>query len=68
MNTHGGKREGAGRKSLTPGEKRVQFSVSVRPETRDKAADLRAAGIKLGLYIDQLVDDLHKEMMSSFDL
>lgn len=67
MNTHGGKREGAGRKNLTPGIKRVQFCVSVKPETRDKAAELRSAGIKLGQYIDQLVEDLHKELMSSFD-
>lgn len=64
MNTHGGKREGAGRKSLTPGIKRVQFCVSVKPETRDKAAELRAAGIKLGQHIDQLVDDLYNKLIS----
>lgn len=64
MNTHGGKRPGAGRKMMTPGEKRVQFSISVSPETRRKAADLRKAGIKIGLEIDKLIQDIHAQLLN----
>lgn len=39
-------------------EKRVQFSVSVTPETREGARILKARGVKLGRHVDELVADL----------
>lgn len=62
MENRGGKRPGAGRKEIDPNKKRVQFCVSVRPETKELAARLRENGIKLGQHIDQLVMDLYEEM------
>lgn len=64
MNTHGGKRFGAGRPEINPQTKRVQFCVSVKPETKLMAAELRKNGIRLGQHIDQLVMQLIEELQS----
>lgn len=64
MNTHGGKRLGAGRPEINPQSKRVQFSISVKPETKLMAAELRENGIRLGQHIDKLVMELIEELHS----
>jgi hypothetical protein len=38
----GGKREGAGRKPLPPGEKRVPVCVKLKPETAQRLRELAA--------------------------
>lgn len=57
--TSGGSRPGSGRKkgvSIIPAEnKRVQISVSISPETKDRLSQLRDRGVKIGKLIDELV-------------
>ena len=53
----GGKREGSGRKAIHPSEKRVQMSVSVSPETKERLASLRQEGNVIGKLIDQWTED-----------
>lgn len=56
----GGKRVGCGRKSIRPSEKRVQTTISVAPETRDKIRFLaKKKNIRIGRIIDQVVDDIY---------
>ena len=52
----GGARPGAGRKSKDPEEKRVQITISVHRDTRDKLnAISKARRMKPGRIIDEMV-------------
>lgn len=53
----GGKREGSGRKAIHPAEKRVQMSISVAPETKEKLSALRKNGVVIGKLIDRWTED-----------
>ena len=54
----GGARPGAGRKAVDPEEKRVQITISVHRDTRDKLnAISRAKGISPGRVVDEMVKD-----------
>lgn len=65
MNNRGGKREGAGRKALSPDLKRVQLSVYIRPETKEKLSVLTETHrIKIGEEVDKLVTDLFNRLVS----
>lgn len=55
----GGRRPGAGRKSVA--NKRVQVCVSVTQETKEKMAFLREKGIRIGRFVDELVEGLIEE-------
>lgn len=57
----GGKREGAGRKSIDPKEKRVQASISVSQKTKEGMRKLREKGVSIGHEVDRLVERLTKE-------
>lgn len=60
IETRGGKRVGCGRKSINPSIKRVQTTISVAPETRDKIRYLaKKKNIRIGRIIDQVVDDIY---------
>lgn len=54
--TWGGARPGAGRKPADPEEKRVQITISVNRETKDKLnAISKARRMKPGRIIDEMV-------------
>ena len=60
VENRGGKRVGCGRKSIRPSEKRVQTTISVAPETREKIRFLaKKKNIRIGRIIDQVVDDIY---------
>ena len=60
IENRGGKRVGCGRKSIIPSEKRVQATISVAPETRDKIRYLaKKKNIRIGRIIDQVVDKIY---------
>lgn len=54
--TWGGARPGAGRKSADPEDKRVQITISIDRDTRDKLkAICKARKIRAGRLIDEMV-------------
>lgn len=55
MTTHGGIRTGAGRKTLEPGERRVQIAAKVAPETIKALESARRDGESLGKLLDRLI-------------
>ena len=60
IETRGGSRPGSGRKSINPSTKRVQTTISVAPETRDKIRFLaKKKNIRIGRIIDQVVDEIY---------
>lgn len=60
--TWGGARPGSGRKSVHPGIKRVQTTISVSQETRDRIRYLaRENNIRIGRVIDKVVEDLYNK-------
>ena len=60
IETRGGSRPGSGRKSVNPKVKRVQTTISVAPETRDKIRFLaKKKNIRIGRIIDQVVDEIY---------
>ena len=60
VKNRGGKRVGCGRKSIRPSEKRVQTTISVAPETREKIRFLaKKKNIRIGRIIDQVVDEIY---------
>lgn len=60
VENRGGKRVRCGRKSIRPSEKRVQTTISVAPETRDKIRFLaKKKNIRIGRIIDQVVDEIY---------
>ena len=53
----GGKREGAGRKPLPPGEKRVPVCVKLKPETVQKLRELAVErGISQAAVLEVLIN------------
>lgn len=53
----GGKREGAGRKPLPPGEKRVPVCVKLKPETAQRLRELAAErGISQAAVLESLIN------------
>ena len=60
VETRGGSRPGRGRKSINTKVKRVQTTISVAPETRDKIRFLaKKKNIRIGRIIDQVVDEIY---------
>lgn len=60
IETRGGKRVGCGRKSINTSIKRVQTTISVAPETREKIRLLaKKKNIRIGRIIDQVIDDIY---------
>ena len=59
--TRGGARPGSGRKSVMPGNKRVQTSISVSQETWAKIKILAKHNIRIGRIIDNIVNDLYTQ-------
>ena len=60
VENRGGKRVRCGRKSIRPSEKRVQTTISVAPETREKIRFLaKKKNIRIGRIIDQVVDEIY---------
>ena len=57
----GGKRDNAGRKAIPQEEKRVQTTISVAPETRQRISLLRKKGVIIGRQMDILVEMLCKQ-------
>lgn len=52
----GGKREGSGRKTVLPEDKRVQMIISINPDTKRKLKSItEAKGIRVGRVIDELI-------------
>lgn len=58
MDNRGGKRSGAGRKRMTPEEKKVQMTIYIKPETRDILREMSKDGKSIGDIIDGLVQEL----------
>ena len=56
---HGGRRPGAGRKPLTPGEHRESMTFSVSPTTKRMAAELRKKGVALNEMVEDYIRVLH---------
>ena len=54
--TYGGKRPGAGRKPMIPGEKKVQMTITILPKTRERIRLMRKRGIKIGEVVDEVVE------------
>ena len=53
----GGRREGAGRKALTPGEKRVQLSISASPRANEWMRQMaQEQGVPMGVILEVLID------------
>ena len=60
--TWGGARPGSGRKSVHPGIKRVQTTISVSQETRERIRyPARENNIRIGRVIDKVVEDLYNK-------
>lgn len=53
--TWGGVRAGAGRRAIDPAVKRVSFTASISAETYARLRDLKAQGVNIGRFIDDLV-------------
>lgn len=57
----GGPRPGAGRPTIVKGEKRVQFSAMISPNTANLiAAEARKLGLSQGRVIDRLTEEKTK--------
>ena len=62
IETRGGSRPGCGRKPVHPGIKRVQTTISVKQETREKIRLLaKNNNIRIGRVIDRVVEELYNQ-------
>ena len=62
IETRGGTRPGCGRKPVHPGIKRVQTTISVTQETREKIRVLaKNNNIRIGRVIDRVVEELYNQ-------
>lgn len=59
----GGKREGSGRPTINPEDKRVQMSLSVSPVTKKNASALRAEGVPVTMLIERYIEQLMAEWL-----
>ena len=60
--TWGGARPGSGRKSVHPGIKRVQTTISVSQVTRERIRILaKNKNIRIGRVIDRVVEELYNK-------
>lgn len=58
----GGMRPGCGRKSVNPDIKRVQTTISISQETKEKIRVLaKNNNIRIGRIIDKVVEELYNE-------
>lgn len=64
MNTHGGKRAGAGRKPMTEEKKKVQVTIYLKPETKEMLKDLSKDNEPMGDLIERLVNE-HLQKLES---
>lgn len=65
----GGKREGAGRKTLAdPRDKKVQITVTIHPHTKIKIETLKEYGIKIGKLVDEAVNEVTRRWLYGEDL
>ena len=62
IETRGGSRPRSGRKPVHPGIKRVQTTISVTQETREKIRLLaKNNNIRIGRVIDRVVEELYNQ-------
>ena len=62
IETRGGSRPGCGRKPVHPGIKRVQTTISVSQETRERIRVLaKKKNIRIGRVIDRVVEELYNK-------
>ena len=62
IETRGGSRPGCGRKPVHPGIKRVQTTISVSQETRERIRILaKNKNIRIGRVIDRVVEELYNK-------
>ena len=65
----GGKREGAGRKALTPGDKRVQLSMTISPRANAWMRQMAAEqGVPMGVILEVLIDTYEDYCQREADL
>lgn len=65
MNTHGGKRPGAGRKPMKEEKKKVQVTIYLKPETREMLKSLSRDNEPLGDLIERLVNEYQHRLDSN---
>ena len=53
--SRGGYRQGSGRKSVNPDDKRVHTTISISRETKERLDVWRAKGLRVGAMIDDMV-------------
>ena len=62
IETRGGSRPGCGSKSVHPGIKRVQTTISVSQATRERIRILaKNKNIRIGRVIDRVVEELYNK-------
>ena len=62
IETRGGSRPGCGRKPVHPGIKRVQTTISVAQDTREKIRLLaKNKNFRIGRVIDRVVEELYNK-------
>ena len=54
------KRQPGGGRKAAPEGRRVNFTVMVSPDTREKIARLRSRGVTIGREVDSLVENLYR--------
>lgn len=64
---HGGRRPGAGRKPLTPGEHRESMTFSVSPTTKRMAAELRKDGVDINSLVCHIIAVEYERRYGEFD-
>ena len=64
---HGGRRPGAGRKPLTPGEHRESMTFSVSPTTKRMAGELRKKGVALNKLVSCIIATEHDRVFGEHD-
>lgn len=61
--THGGQRDGAGRKTYSPdGAKRETLTLRVHPDTKTRIKILKQMGVTIGTAFDTFVENLLNEL------
>lgn len=61
---HGGRRPGAGRKPLTPGEHRESMTFSVSPRIKRMAAELRGNRCRLNAVVEDAIRHQHEQIFA----
>lgn len=65
----GGKREGAGRKTLAdPRDKKVQITVTIHPHTKVMIEEMKQERIRIGKIVDDAVKGIYERWSQGADL